>query len=452
MVREKTALLSLFLSISIFSLAQGPAVVIDSLLDQSSQLLNAGNVDDSKPLAFEALKLAIKEKDSEREAWARYRLANAFQLSGNYVSANEHYTESIELADVLGIKTLLASASDAQGMLLVTLEQFDRAEQQIQLAISICEELNDSSRLRVCLEHQGSNFYFQNRNEQALKYYERSLHIASALGEETAIAACAQNIGEIYREKRQFSKAIGWTNRALEIRLKTGHGHFIVKCSKNLIYILRDSGDLESSLKVEEAMYQMLDSAGISLGDNALSDLQEITGLQRLQNSEQIAVTQERYSWFYLVYALLGFVILILAIRLFKVSRSKKQLRNISSSPDIQAGQLAEEMISQLNSSIISLQGKVEYSEIQLHSYLRFTELINKVHKPENPSNALILTMLTLKVKYDVMGQILDTDKGNISKKVDEIAAIIGMTKQELREEAANLGREIYSTQSSSTD
>jgi len=386
----------------------------DSLLARSNRELNAGRLHEAKVLADEALRHAERSGDRMALARASYHLANAFQASGNFQGAAPLYDRVVREADISQDSLLLSEALTRYGVMKIKMRRYHEGEANIMYAIHIAQALHDTTALAYCYQHLGNSSYAQDQWEDALNFYQKSLGFARSKHLTTVVAACLQNIGQAYEGMGRVREAKAFTKRSLAIRIARGDEYYIHQCYKNLLYIHYNQQAMDSVMQTELAYFGTLERQGMEVNDHMLEPLAYLTEsiLESYDTlrSQLHAMEQQLQTYSYLLLAL-GILILVLSGVLVVALRKAKRARAM-----LETDQPAFVVNSTLGD--------------------RIKPLLKQKNKMLAPCYAL------LAAGYNVtrIADILNRDRTTVSHWVREIANTLGLTLEELRNDALKHG------------
>ena len=190
-----------------------------------------------------------------------------------YQKANELSQDLIESSnfedtEIKRLKSKCALCLRYIAHLQYTLNNFNQAEKNYNLAINYFTEIGDSGRIAQCYNGLGIIFDMQNNYEKALEYYHKSIKIAENVSDKRTMSVCYTNIGIIHRNIGQYEKAIQYYNQALKIAEEINNKNGVAACYGNLGVVYHDIKDdaksKECYLKALKIVEELGDKYGIS--------------------------------------------------------------------------------------------------------------------------------------------------------------------------------------------
>lgn len=203
-------LLSFFLFLSSFSLAQQGQSIVDSLLKVLPDVQDTNKVNVLNNLS--------------------YAIANI-----NPEQSREYATQAIALATQINYQHGYASGIDIMGTYYERLGDYAKALEYKFQALRIHEQINDIGGIAKSLNNIGVIYYRQKNFERSLEYYEKALAIMQKQNKPYAVAVYLLNIGEIYQEKGDYAKAIEYQEKSMEISKKIANMEDCIAFSLGII-------------------------------------------------------------------------------------------------------------------------------------------------------------------------------------------------------------------------
>jgi class 3 adenylate cyclase/predicted ATPase len=215
-------------------------------------------------------------------------LGQISQLTGDWTRAETLYRDSLRLAIEYDDRLSQARAHNALGNLLIYVQSYDEARQQIEAARAIYEQIADQRGICRTLEYLGflnqeqtrypeaealaeqqlaiataigdpleickanrikgtANLYLGN-TDQALACYTRQLDIADAIGNRQEVIYAYANMVGVYLAQGDYARAMDCTRRALSAADEIGYLHVAGVIIGNAVEIYREQGDYDNAL------------------------------------------------------------------------------------------------------------------------------------------------------------------------------------------------------------
>ena len=220
-------------------------------IDSCSSFISAGEIDQARRKAEEALEIARALGDSLAVAEVLVKLGNASMLQGDYNSSLRH---------------LLA-------------------------ALRIHETVNDPAGRAATLNSIGSIHFYDRNYAHARRYYEQSLAINKQLGNASEVAKLTGNLGAVLEELKQPDSALVHHRRHLAMRRALDHVNWIPICYSNLGTCFDKLGQSDSALHYLQLSVGLLTRSGAN--DFSLSSTMTMLGVARLHAGQHKAALRD---------------------------------------------------------------------------------------------------------------------------------------------------------------
>ncbi|GEM_PF-6988242 len=368
---------------------------VDSLLTASKKALDSGKIIEAKQYGFEALELAKERGEDAEEATASYRLANAFQASENYQSAEVHYNRALELADIVGDSHLLAKTLTTFGIMKLKVGDVQDAQLGIEHALRLAEELKDSTILMFCHLHHGRIFHYQENFEAAVASYQRALELAERNGHEAVVAGCHQNLSEAHASLGRWDEATASARKSIAIRIRLRDEYHLGKSYENLIYQQFERGDGVESLRTLAELLDVFADSEMQLSEETASATSELL----TELSEDLSSAQNTVKW---LFAFVGLCLLLSIILSWRLIQERKTARKKLERTALR--------IRQMESAIPK--GTLK-------------QRIEPLRKHTNPLLATSYLMLSVGYTRPELTQIFGRDRATIHRWLEEMSRIL---------------------------
>lgn len=174
--------------------------------------------------SIKALNLLVDNK--EKLADNLNDLANLYSES-NIDSAYFYANSSLKISTQIGYKNGEAGAYYLLSYLNDRLGKLNEAIENMQQAIKLYTEINDSSYLVACYNNMGVLYSYGTDQKTSLEYFIKAMNLAETLNETFALSEAYSNIGTFYEYLEEYGSALKYYNKALEIDLKINNEHNI---------------------------------------------------------------------------------------------------------------------------------------------------------------------------------------------------------------------------------
>ncbi|MBN2894015.1 MAG: tetratricopeptide repeat protein [Bacteroidales bacterium] len=169
----------------------------------------------------EAYSISVQTNYSKGEAESLRLLGICHYYKSNYPLAYEYYKQSLEVAENINNKNLIAKCYNNIGLLYWKQENFAEAENYSLKSLKINEELNNQTEIAWCLTNLGGITFGQKKYSEALNYYQKTLEVSLSINNKTLISNCYKNIGIIYSQEKNYNEALKYFQEALNLSIET---------------------------------------------------------------------------------------------------------------------------------------------------------------------------------------------------------------------------------------
>jgi tetratricopeptide (TPR) repeat protein len=172
----------------------------------------------------------------------------------------------IAIAEKAGNEKALGSAYYQCGIYHYRNNQYQRAKESFDHAITIAQEIKDTLTWAKSLQESGSLALTMGDDHLCLKLNFEALPLFETIGYQDGIARVYNIIGLYKCGQKEYDSAISYYNKAMVININTGNQKGIVHNKGNLAYLYELTGHLEQSEKI----YLELETQLIETGDSLL--------------------------------------------------------------------------------------------------------------------------------------------------------------------------------------
>jgi len=173
-------------------------------------------------------------RDDELLAKAMTRLGWFYDSQGDYETAREIHTESLQIRRELGDKLGIAQSLQALGIISIVQGVYDDAEQLFTEGLEISRELRNEFYIAGALLSLGSIADQQGAYNEAKEFYTESLNILRELGDKFGIAGTLNNMGILALHQGAYNEAKELYAESLRIQRELGDKSGIASTLINL--------------------------------------------------------------------------------------------------------------------------------------------------------------------------------------------------------------------------
>jgi two-component system, sensor histidine kinase and response regulator len=149
----------------------------------------------------------------ESESWRL--LGNTNEMIGDYGEMLSSYQHSLDIAEKIGNKDLIAKATSNIALFYQQEGEYDQARQLMEKVMEICRTSGDSTLAESVYSHLSDLAFRTGQYALALQYAQRALKVARAAKDEADIASCQNDIGRILTATGEGRKALDLYRQAL---------------------------------------------------------------------------------------------------------------------------------------------------------------------------------------------------------------------------------------------
>ena len=228
--------------------------------------------------------LEIKERlgDQAGLASSYHQLGMLAQRRGDYDTAEQRYTQSLEIEERLGNQAGLATSYHQLGMLAQDRGDYDTAEQRYTQSLEIEERLGNQAGLASSYHQLGTLAQLRGDYDTAEQRYTQSLEIKERLGDQAGLASSYHHLGILAQRRGDYDTAEQRYTQSLEISERLGNQAGLATSYHQLGTLAQDRGDYDTaeqrytqSLEIDE---RLGDPAGLAGGYHQLGMLAQDRG------------------------------------------------------------------------------------------------------------------------------------------------------------------------------
>lgn len=154
-------------------------------------------------------------KDSVEIAQALSHLGNTWFYKGDFVKATEYFFRSLQLAERIGAKSIIASNYNNLAAVYMETENYEPAEQYAQKAIDANKKLNDTIGLANSYNSLANVYYMQEKDSLSLLNFHLSLKQREAARDSIGLFKGNKNLGAVYFEMGDTATGIKYTEECI---------------------------------------------------------------------------------------------------------------------------------------------------------------------------------------------------------------------------------------------
>ena len=186
----------------------------------------------------------------ESESWRL--LGNTNEMIGDYGEMLSSYHHSLDIAEKIGNKDLIAKATSNIALFYQQDGEYDQARHLMEKVMEICPTSGDSTLAESVYSHLSDLAFRTGQYDLALQYAQRALKVARAAKDEADIASCQNDIGRVLTATGEGRKALDLYRQALAYYLPANDRLSIVTTTTLLAEAWFRFSDYPTALKYAE--------------------------------------------------------------------------------------------------------------------------------------------------------------------------------------------------------
>jgi len=193
---------------------------------------------------------------------------------------------AIRIAETSGDRLLYSDALYSLGFIFFRTVEYDSARYYMENALSVREEIGDSSAIAFAKNRLGNILWNQGYQTEAFKLFREAADLHRALGNRLEEGRAYNNIGNSYRQWANYDKALEFFIATSRIYEDVGYDEGLGWLNFSITMLYRTLGDLDKALQYATkalSIYQGMvkvtsDSAGIMICYGQLGDIHSLLG------------------------------------------------------------------------------------------------------------------------------------------------------------------------------
>lgn len=331
---------------------------------KATYLQESGKTDEAMKILLRVLGEFEDRKNYKESAGLNQRIGIIFLKMDDFTNAEYHLRESIEYARRTGNVETEGYAMMSLGNRFKGENRFDEAEKYYNGSIEIAKKHNIQRLLAGNYNNFGSLLRMKKDLNGAMKYFQMAIDINLATGNDKWLSYNYNNMGNVYKAKLNYTEALRYFFLSTEIKDKLGDLRGKVQTLFNISEVYEVLGNYKEAYTYQRLHSELADSVAKMDNLNATkrlaaefqSDKREAKivqlNMQGKLSRQALAARDEKIRYQNTIAWVLGigiFMILIIALLLWRTTISRKQinqeLRNKNEQIDFQHN----EIISSIN-------------------------------------------------------------------------------------------------------
>lgn len=199
--------------------------------------------------------LAILERLNEREIgtniWVEILIikSSACNMCGEWKKALLYFTQSADIASMIGDKKLQIKSIYESGLILEEQNRFDEAMDCFMKCLDISRRADYPLGIGIGFRGIGRIYWRKSEHKKAILNFKKCLEIAEKHGNQDLIASANIDMGNVYDDMYETKKAIKCYNKSLDILKKNKNTYEIARTYLNLAITYKHIDEFEKAIE-----------------------------------------------------------------------------------------------------------------------------------------------------------------------------------------------------------
>lgn len=290
----------------------------------------------------ESINYTLKARDIFEASADSAQLAKIYNNLGSRYSELRFVDQSLEY--YLKAAAINENRSDLKrlaynfgniGLLYHGLEQHDKALEFFTKSFNLIDTINNRYDYSMALHNFALAYLGLADYKTALKFEERALSLSREINDELGIINALNGMAQVYSSLGQQSKALGFYEQSEPIALRLGARYYLMKIYEDKARIYAEINDFRQAFQYNQKFLDIKDSIMTIEKDNAVQKLKEFENERKQQEIQLLTKDTEiqklsirRQKIIRNSFAIVGFLILLIAIGIFSRYRYVRKTRN----------------------------------------------------------------------------------------------------------------------------
>lgn len=290
----------------------------------------------------ESINYTLKARDIFEASGDSAQLARIYNNLGSRYSELRFIDQSLEY--YLKAAAINENRSDLKrlaynygniGLLYHGLEQHDKALEFFTKSFNLIDTVNNRYDYSMALHNFALAYIGLADYKIALKFEERALSLSREINDELGIISALNGMAQIYSNISQPEKALGFYEQSEPIALRLGARYYLMKIYEDKARLYAELDDFRQAFQYNQKYLAIKDSIMTIEKDNAVQKLKEFENERKQQEIQLLTKDAEiqklsirRQKVIRNSFAIVGFLILLMAIGLFSRYRYVRKTRN----------------------------------------------------------------------------------------------------------------------------
>jgi class 3 adenylate cyclase len=286
---------------------------------KGSNHIRAGDLDLALNAFFKSIDVAAEVKYIEGEASAYISVGDVYSIMGNSDNAQKYYNKSIQILRNTSDSITLASALLNAGDDFFNSGKYEKALIYFEESGRIFKEKKYVIGTAYNLGNSGMVYAIQGKDSIAEQKINEAISILEELEDYYPIAVYLTYMSNIYLKKNDFDNALSYANRSLELSAKVGLKEQISDAYLQLSKLYELSGDPDPALKYYKNHISYKDSVQNIEAVQKLANIRTDFEVSQIQMEVDLLNQQKRNQLITIIASIIVLLlILIISIGLYK--------------------------------------------------------------------------------------------------------------------------------------
>jgi len=210
----------------------------------------------SKSISYleQALVLARKTPNSLQLPKIANQLGSMYFYSGDYEKAIRNFIVTMKAYEKLKKRSGIADCMNNIGSVYVEQHNYYKSLEYHLKALKIRQEnvengTGDKNDVAMSLGNIGQSYYYLNKHNEAMNYYNKCIAMSQETGNKRRIALMYNNIGSVFAQEKKYDDALTYFEKALVIQEEFGNKQRVAMALNNIGEVYLQKGDYKKSLE-----------------------------------------------------------------------------------------------------------------------------------------------------------------------------------------------------------
>ncbi|MCP5102937.1 MAG: protein kinase [bacterium] len=206
----------------------------EALMNCSFGYRKTGSHQEALQYAEKAVKLFESLGDQRGVADCLKSTGVVYWLLNKYDMALEYFFRALKTAETAGYKTGMANILNNIGNVYFSLRNGEKAREYYLKSLEINKQLQDKHGVADAFNNLGLASHLLGKKQQALEYYLDALKMLQKIGNKDSLALAYLNIGTLYHDLKEYHKSLTYSLKSYKLAEETGSRRLLAKSAGNV--------------------------------------------------------------------------------------------------------------------------------------------------------------------------------------------------------------------------